>query len=442
MQSSSSNSSMLTRTRRTLFAPALISLLLGAVLVSAQETEVGDDLRVTQVTSISDTMLEITFEETGDGFAEFKFETSVSLSNSANAWTELNSVTLEPAGENSYRATLPTIQGINQFFRITGQGSSNDLDGDGVSNLEEEVNGTDPNDPDSDDDGFSDGVEIAEGTNPNDGQDSPDYSLLPEVRFSLQKEVIEEDNFVHSILLEADKAVFGDVGYTISILSNVATEGGQNDVTLVTNSVNFNGQTTASIQLSIVDDAEVEDIETLVIDLAKAENGNYRPGAVDQHLLLIVDNDAYWTGQILEEGAQTSFRMLIKEEGNTVSGTIISDLDSGSGIIPEGEWNLVVQKTADQFIATSEGIPMNSDLLFDVDLHRTLTIEVVPPENPDDPNAAYVFETGQLVGELTDKLEATDDSLNFLNQETSKFVILIRDVPQFLTLDIPTQESQ
>ena len=407
----------------------------------AQEATTGDDLRVTAVKSISDTVLEITFEETGDGFAEFKFESSVDLSSSATAWTEQASVTLEPAGENQYRATLATIQGTNQFFRITGQGSSNDLDGDGVSNLEEEVNGTDPNDPDSDDDGFSDGVEIAEGTDPNDGDVSPDYSLLPAVKFTLTSEVIEEDNVSHFVFLESEAPVFGDVQYTISVLSNTETEGSDNDITLVSNTVNFNGQTTASIQLSIIDDAEVEDIETLVIDLAATQDGSYRIGAVDQHLLLIEDNDAFWTGQILQDGSENTFRMLLIEEANQVSGTLVSTLENGSGVIPEGEWNLTVNKTNDSFEAWTEPIPMVSNLLFDVALERKLYIQVAPPDDPnsEDPLDGYLFENNRMVGTIMDEIIAQDEDQSYLNNESLDLLVLIRDTAQFRDLEVPSE---
>ncbi len=57
-----------------------------------------------------------------------------------------------------------------------GDDVQTDRDGDGLTDSEETVLGTDPDDPDSDDDGYSDGQEIDDGTNPLDPDDpgSPD----------------------------------------------------------------------------------------------------------------------------------------------------------------------------------------------------------------------------------------------------------------------------
>lgn len=53
-------------------------------------------------------------------------------------------------------------------------GSDGDPDHDGLNNLDEYTNETDPNNSDSDDDGITDGGEVDQNTDPNDPEDTPD----------------------------------------------------------------------------------------------------------------------------------------------------------------------------------------------------------------------------------------------------------------------------
>ncbi|NNC89868.1 MAG: arylsulfatase [Akkermansiaceae bacterium] len=55
-----------------------------------------------------------------------------------------------------------------RFFGDTGRDGTLDFDTDGLDDLAEFTNGTDPTEPDSDGDGLDDGPEVAGGTNPND----------------------------------------------------------------------------------------------------------------------------------------------------------------------------------------------------------------------------------------------------------------------------------
>ena len=58
-----------------------------------------------------------------------------------------------------------------------------DSDGDGLTDMEEIILGTDPLDPDTDHDGMSDGVEVARGSNPLDPNSIPTReALLPDLQ--------------------------------------------------------------------------------------------------------------------------------------------------------------------------------------------------------------------------------------------------------------------
>jgi peroxiredoxin len=58
-------------------------------------------------------------------------------------------------------------------FAWLGQDVSGDTDGDGLSDMEEAMIGTNPDDPDTDGDGFKDGAEVDQNTDPMDGNHFP-----------------------------------------------------------------------------------------------------------------------------------------------------------------------------------------------------------------------------------------------------------------------------
>lgn len=419
---------------------ALLFLVGLAVLQTGADDhliEASDGIELTDISLANETTLEITFEETDLSFATFKTETTVNLSRAASAWTELEGIEYEALESKRFKATIPLGSLDIRYFRIVGLGSAFDLDGDGLTN-EEETNtyGTDPNDPDSDDDGFSDGVEIAAGTDPNNANDTPGYAQLPSVRFSFAKEVIEEGNYTHTINLESDKPVFGEVAYTISTLSTSDTEAG-GDLLLLRNSVEFSGGTSGTIEISLNDDAEIEDIEALIIDIGDAVDGNYRVGSIDQHILVIKDNDAFWTAQIIDGQSESSFRLLITEEGSQTFGKIISTPDNGTGVIPEGEWNLGITRTDTTFLAVSEPIAMTNSLLLNTSMERRFTISVAPPVDTESPGAqyAYFFRSDRMVGTLLDEISNTNANERYLDQESLKLIVLVRDAPSFVSIE-------
>jgi hypothetical protein len=70
--------------------------------------------------------------------------------------------------------SMPDSWEITHFGNLTHDGTA-DTDGDGLTDLQEYQNSTDPNDSDSDDDRYSDGEEVAQSKDPNNSSDKPQY---------------------------------------------------------------------------------------------------------------------------------------------------------------------------------------------------------------------------------------------------------------------------
>jgi len=75
---------------------------------------------------------------------------------------------LPPAGISSTQATQPAPATTPPTTPAPAQSDPNaDPDHDGLTNLQEQQYGTDPNNPDTDGDGYKDGDEVKAGYNPN-----------------------------------------------------------------------------------------------------------------------------------------------------------------------------------------------------------------------------------------------------------------------------------
>lgn len=104
-------------------------------------------------------------------------------------------------------------------FGTLGMAPGDDWDDDGLSNLDEYLNGTNPGAWDSDYDGIADGWEVAHGLNPlvdDDAADNPDgdsYSNLEEYTYDLDPNVLDSRVQVaggaeHTLILKADGTVW------------------------------------------------------------------------------------------------------------------------------------------------------------------------------------------------------------------------------------------
>lgn len=78
--------------------------------------------------------------------------------------------------------------GLDPQSELGNDGADGDSDNDGLSSIDEYLNGTNPSFPDSDGDGVSDGVEVANGSDPNDASDSgqaPPVDKFRDIEFNI-----------------------------------------------------------------------------------------------------------------------------------------------------------------------------------------------------------------------------------------------------------------
>ena len=129
--------------------------------------------------------------------------------------------------------------------------------------------------------------------------------------------------------------------------------------------------------------------------------------------------------------------MLITEEGNETSGKIVSASDNGIGVIPDGEWDLAITRTDTTFHAVSEPIPMTNSLLLNTSMERRFTISVAAPVDTETPGVkfAYYLRSDRMVGTLLDEISNTNANENYLDLESLKLIVLVRDAPSFTTID-------
>ena len=149
----------------------------------------------------------------------------------------------------------------------------------------------------------------------------------------------------------------GVLEYTVS---GTAVPG--DDYESLSGTVDVNGDT-VDIPINIIDDAEIEDTESIIITIHyEDETGlKYLPGAFTQHTVYIVDNDAIWAGTMQSNDTAVHIAMKIVQ---TLSGPTISLYTDGHGVIPlndgSNEWPATETGLSNSFFhALIEAIPVN-----------------------------------------------------------------------------------
>jgi hypothetical protein len=369
------------------------------------------------------------------------------------SWTYLYSLgaTFSSLGGDRRRVTL-SAPNTNGFYRI-----GVDTDRDGLSDgLEAATLGTDPNNPDSDGDGYSDLLEIANGTLPTSALSLPLRGVQPGVQFSAATSQTLEGAGTILIPVEFNTLYSGQLYYSVSVMSTATN--GLDFSAAPSGSVTVSGLT-AAIPVEIKDDLEVENIEAIVLELNDDAAGTYHTGAFSTHTVLLMDNDANWSGLLQSGAGETSFRLCVLRSNAHVAALLVPSRKSGTNhqggqLIPrpppgQSGWpvtNLVL--TATQFTGESVPVPAGSArLLGQVPLARKLHFSAVPPP-PGDTNVFYLSKTnaslGALViaGEYVEALASSQPGTSSLRLTNPGYFFLTREVPVMTPLPIPTTPVQ
>jgi hypothetical protein len=369
-------------------------------------------------------------------------------------WTNASGAVFSSLGGSQYLVTAPALADFS-FYRIVDLGAL-DRDGDGVPDAVEVALGTNPNVPDwiqdTDGDGYSDGLEIVNGSSPTNATSRILRGLQPEVQFVQTTSRTIESAGTYSVPFQFKSNYSGVVYYSISVMST-ATNGV--DFTHSLNGVVTVQGGAGSIPLNIIDDLVVEDMEAIVLVLEDDVAGTYHTGAFQTHTVLLIDNDANWSGLMQSSVGETSFRLCVLRASGQVSAMLIPSSKAttnhpGGQVIPlpppgQDGWpvtNLLL--TATEFTGQSVPLPAGSSrLLGQVPLVRTLSFSAVPPP-PGVTNVLYLSKTnasfGPLViaGEYDEVVAAAQPGNPFLQFTNRGNFALSREAPVMTPLQIPT----
>lgn len=307
-----------------------------------------------------------------------------------NPASRLFELTTQPAGAGKPR----------KFFKLeaTASDTAPDVDGDNLSDFAEGLIGTDsdesPTSFDTDGDAVGDGFELAHGSDPLNQDSIPD---LPLISFSKANSLGDEGDGVLQIELVSTAAFSGTVNFRVNPISTTSAA----DFISVPNSrsVTFESTgSTATISFPLTDDAEIENIEALVIDLVPGSG--YFPIGRITHVVLLHDNDNYWSGVMVTDVTEQPFRLCLIRQGATVTGSLVSDPVAASSSVPAGTYpltDLTFDPDSATFDATAANLPVGSSQLFgSPNTTREIRFTATPGGDP------YSFEANSITGTVID----------------------------------------
>ena len=398
----------------------------------------------------------LTFENDGSS-NQFTLQKNLGLD--LGNWSNAGNAVLTPLGAGRYTFAVPRTAADKQFYRILSTliiGTALDPDGDGLASVLETTLGTNPTLFDTDGDGFSDGVEFAAGTNPLDPSSRLNFGLPPVVQFSAG--VVEaNEGQPYQVQLNLDRPFSGTISYSVHVRSSATAPV---DYTALSGTVNVNG-TTAIIPIVWVDDLEVQLERMLFLQLTSPADKRYQPGGRDFISIRVVDNDAWWSGQLAGNPddasngtcyTQRSFRLKLATNGSTRTAVFAAGAGNdgllipvgetagtagshSQGVIPAGVWpGTVTQNDSLRFKVASPAIalPMmpsettiqNGGSLFGCvsDLTRTLLLESFPNSVP----WSEIKALG-ITGRWTENVSSV--AAPYMNRAATGFFVLVRDIP-------------
>jgi len=396
-------------------------------------------------------MAAIEFTDTRPGSLSriYILETSSAL-NTPILWSNAPGAQISSLGGARWLATVPSATGM-RFFRLR---LDTDSDGDGLSDSDEATRGTNPSVSDTDGDGYADGLEITNGSSPLSATSQPTRSAQPEVQFATPTSQISEGRGSYSVPVVFNRHYAGQLHYSISIMST-ATNG--LDFTHPRNGVVPLNGTSTTIPLNIVDDLNVEEIEAIILELHEDVAGTYHTGGNQTHAVLVMDNDANWSGIVRSDAGETSFRLRVLRASGQVSAMLIPSPQNstnhlGGQIIPspaagQSGWNVNgLVFTDERFEGVSVPLPAGaSKLLSQVPLQRMFTFSSVAP-SLGVTNIFYRFKTNALAGpvliggELREVIEPVQAGM-FLRFTNEGIFILSREIPRMATLEVPAASA-
>lgn len=374
-------------------------------------------------------------------------------------WTNSSSAVFSVLGENQYLLTAPRFSDMS-FYRVVSLGAL-DTDGDGVPDAVEVALGTNPIIPDwiqdTDLDGYSDGLEIVNGSDPQNADSRILRGLQPEIQFAETTSRTLEGSGDIAIPLESNTNYSGQVYYSLSVM---ATAGNGIDFTHPESLASTNGVVTVaggvgSIPLNIIDDLEVEDMEAIILEITDDVAGTYHTGAFASHTVLLLDNDANWSGILQSTVGETSFRLCVMQSDSDVQALLIpspkaTDEHLGGQLIPlppggQGGWpvtNLFLTST--EFTGSSVPLPAGtSKFMGGVEMERIISFSALPPP-VGVTNVLYLSKTNAsfgalfIAGEYDEVLTPANPAGEFMQFTNRGNFFLAREAPVMTPLEIPT----